>query len=434
MEKLESLKPSSVVELGDGYASTAVNTTIYRHHGLVTRGHYQFTSFYLSENEFVVLRRDLRNDEIEIGRHHGSFNPRDVHNSISLGVDPEGFLHLSYNHHGNPLSYRRSVDPLSVKEWSDPMPMTGRWEDKVTYPCFVMWPRDAEDKEGLGRLLFLYRHWGSGQGDICLKEYDHADQSWRDVAERFVKGMDQTPWTSNAYWNHPVFDSQGNLLLSWVWRVVQTASARGDFIFNHNHGFAKSPDGRRWYTSRDVELSLPMTQVNSEIIWATTPGNTIANMASSAVDSKDHLHVAIYGSESPGEAPQYQHIWFDGKKWRCDAISQRETSFGLLTWDVPMSRPEIIVDSDDNVFFIYRCDLTEQRLAAQRLEPPDYAPPGETFLLWDQEVKNAEPIVDRIRWARDGVLSLLVQRNTQPDLLAEEDKTPEPVRIIDWQF
>jgi hypothetical protein len=432
MEKLETLRPSSVIELGDGYASTSVNTTIERHHGLVTRGDFQFSSFYVSANEFVVIRRDLRNDEIEVGRHQGSFNPANVHNSISLGLDPEGFLHLAYNHHANPLFYRRSVDPLGVKEWSDPIPMTERWEDKVTYPFFVMWPRSAEDREGLGRLLFLYRHGGSGQGDICLKEYDHEDRTWIDVAERFVKGMEQTPWTSNAYWNHPAFDSQGNLLLTWVWRVGQKASARGDFIFNHNHGFAQSPDGRRWYTSRGVELSLPMTQVNSEVIWATTPGNTIANMASSAVDSRDRLHVATYGSDEPGEAPQYQHIWFDGIKWRCDAITRRETSFGLLTWDTPMSRPEIIVDGDDNVFFIYQCDLTGSRLVVQRMEPPDYAPPGKIFLLWDQDVKHAEPILDRIRWARDGVLSLLVQRNTQPELLAEKDTPPEPVRIIEW--
>lgn len=428
------LEPVRTIDLGEGYASTAVNTASFRHHGMVTRADYQFAAFYVSGSEFVVVRRDLRDESLETCSLEGPFNPGDVHNAISLGLDPDGYVHMAYDHHAERLKYRRSREPLAIDAWDEPLAMTGHLEEKVTYPFFIMWPKDRQDREGRGRLMFLYRHWGSGEGDMCLKEYDHESGVWSDIAERFVKGMEQVPWTSNAYWNHPAFDSEGNLILTWVWRVVQKASANADFIFNHNHGFAKSPDGRKWFSSCDVGLALPMTQVNSEIIWATTPGVTVANMTSSAIDSKDGLHVAGYWSERPGEPPQYQHLWHDGRKWRCEALTARERCFGLLTWDGPMSVPEIVIDPEDRVYFIYQCDVTDHRLVMQRLEPPDYRAPGETFLLWDEDLANGEPMLDRVRWSRDRVLSMLVQRNVQPELLAKETVAPEPVRIVEWEF
>ena len=291
-----SLEPSRIIELGNAYASTTVNTTIFRHHGVVTHGDWQFTAYYTSDTAFKVVGRDLRNNEIQSATIEGQFKTADVHNCISLGVDSDGYVHISYDHHGVALNYRRSLAPHNVTAWSDTLPMTGINEGRVTYPYFLMQPATASSPE---RLLFLYRHGGAGNGDGCLKVYDSSTQRWTDLCERFVKGMEQVPWTSNAYWNHPAFDRDGNLLLSWVWRVNQKASANADFIFNHNHGFAKSPDGVRWFTSHGVGLSLPMTQVNSEVIWPTPAGATIANQCSSAVDSNGYLHIAWHGALHP---------------------------------------------------------------------------------------------------------------------------------------
>ena len=427
------MPPVRVLPIGGGYASTSVNLSTFRHHALVTQAGCQFAAFYVSSAEIRIVRRRLSDDAIEVGTLSGSFNVADVHNAISLGVDSNGFVHIAYDHHCDALRYRRTRRPLDVTDWTDPLPMTGRLEDCVTYPMFLMGSGGARAARAGGRLLFLYRHGYAGNGDMCLKEYDPDAQAWTDLAERFVKGMDQHPWTSNAYWNHPAFDSRGNLLLSWVWRVVQKASANGDFIFNHNHGFARSPDGRGWFTSHGVALTLPMTQVNSEVIWPTPPGATIANMCSSAADSRDRLHIATYGAQAPDAGPQYQHIWFDGSTWRCGTLTRREGKFGLLTWDAPMSTPEILIDRDDIVYVIYRCDITGNRLVAQRLDPPDYQPAESVCRLWHEDMGDSEPVVDRVRWAREGVLSMLLQRTTQPQLMADRDAARvEPVRIADW--
>lgn len=439
---MTAVTPQTVLELGEGWANNTVNTVIFRHHGIVTRGDYQFTAYYNAQSQMVFVKRDLRDNRIESYIMPGTYNTRDAHNAISLGIDPEGFVHVSYDHHGSPLHYRRSHTPLRIDDWSEPLSMTGELEHQVTYPYFIQVPSDRDDPEGKSELWFLYRHGGSGNGDICLKVYNHHEKQWADRALRFVKGMEQKPWTSNAYWNHPVFDSTGRFLLTWVWRVNRGGPP--ELVSNHNIGFAQSHDrGASWQTAKGLPLSLPMTQVNSETIWAISPGSNLINQCSSAIDSLDRLHVVYYADDYDG-VPQYQHLWFNGRYWQNDLVSRRTGDFELRgggTLRLPISRPEIVIDRRDNLYIIARGDMTGDRLAAIQLsKAPEgadrravYAPDQAVWhTLWDRDHDHAEPVIDRIRWQRDGVLSMLIQKNHQPNHDRPEDVPAEPVYIVDW--
>ncbi len=431
--------PIRVVETGVGYANSTVNTVVFRHHALVTRGSAQFFSYYDDQGYIAVGRRDLRDDSFEIHRIPGDYRIYDAHNCISLGIDPDGYLHISYDHHGDPLRYRRSLEPLSVSAWSDPMPMTGVLEDRVTYPYFIMSPSNSNDWEFQGGLHFLYRHGLSGNGDICLKSCDAGTRSWSDKALSFVKGTEQNPWPANAYWNHPAFDSQGRMHLSWVWRVNRGAPP-GGIINNINMGYACTPDmGTTWLTSRGLSLPLPITPVNGETIWAISPGSNLINQCSSAIDSKDRLHIVAY-ADDPDGVPQYFHIWFDGRWWQFQFITRRTEPFGLAgggafgALQIPFSRPQIVIDRKDRVYVIYRGDLTKDRMVAQRLDPPDYQAPGTVVQLWDRDLVHAEPVLDFVRWKRDGVLSMLIQKNFQPNRKDAAEIAPEPVYLVDWEL
>ena len=430
------LAASHVVELGPGWANNTVNTVIFRHHGLVTRGPYQFCAYYDEKSQMVFVRRDLRDDSTVVHRMPGTYNTRDAHNAISLGIDPDGYLHLAYDHHGHPLRYKRSLEPLRVDGWTDVLSMTGEFENRVTYPYFVMSPSGPDDDEHSGEFYFLYRHGGSGNGDVCLKAYDPSTQTWSDRALRFVKGMEQKPWTSNAYWNHPAFDSRGRMHLTWVWRA-NSGAPPGGLVNNINVGYACTPDGgKTWLTSRGLELPLPMTQVNSEVICAIPPGSNQINQCSSAVDSQDRLHVVAY-ADDPDGIPQYYHLWFDGRVWKLDFVTRRTADFTLAgggALQIPFCRPEIVIDREDRIYVIYRGDLTKDRLVAQRLDPPGYVAPGTVIELWDQNLGHMEPVVDRIRWSRDGILSMMVQKNYQPNHDVPTDVPAEPVHIVDWRF
>lgn len=402
---------------------------IFRHHGVVTAGRYQFAAFYESRSTISVVRRDLASGAICTGEIDGRYDLYDAHNSISLGLDRDGYIHICYDHHASALRYKRSKTPLDVGAWTEELPMSGRLEDRVTYPTFLMPPEP-------GPLLILFRDGQHDKGAGVLKRYDEQHGTWHDVCPAVTSGADQRPWTSNAYWNHPAIDDCGRIHLSLIWRT----HAQDDENRLNNIGidYARSADyGQRWYSSRDRAFRLPITQVNSETVFAVSPGTNLINQSSMAVSRRGCPHIVFY-SDDPDGIPQYQHVWFDGRRWRHRILSGRTIPFFLSgggTLRLPISRPEVVIDDRDRVYVIYRGDLTGDCLTAQRLLPPDYEPSSEDLrILWDEPLGFAEPVLDRLRWRRDGVLSMLVQKCDQPAHDAAAPPRSEPIRIVDWNL
>jgi hypothetical protein len=425
------------VELGPAWAANSVNTVIFRHHAVLCDGPYQFTAVYVDPNTMRLVRRDLIDGGVEHATLAGQFTLGDAHNSISLGIDRSGYLHLCYDHHGGPLHYRRSEMPHDISRWSDETVMTGAHEDRVTYPTFIH--QHAPDGERRP-LLFLYRDGRHNRGHARLKEYDERSRAWTDRAVPVVSGADQRPWTSNPYWNHPATDRQGGLHLSFVWRT-HAIGAEGR-VNNINVAYARSVDGGvDWVTSRGLPYQLPITPVNVETALGVSPGDNLMNQCSMAADSQCRPHVVFYANDPDG-IPQYQHLWFDGRRWLNTVLPTREAGFNLEgggTLPVPMSRPEVLIDRDDNLLVIYRTDTAANRLVATCLKAPAYEPDmSRTVVLWDEDLGFAEPIVDRVRWQRDGVLTMLIQHNKQviEDRPVEErkDDTRMPCRLVDFSF
>lgn len=417
------------ITLGSAWAANSVNMAMFRHHGVVTVGRFQFAAFYGSPERIVVVRRDLSSGVLSEGAIEGRYNLHDAHNSISLGLDRDGYLHISYDHHASALRYRRSRAPLDVDQWTGELPMSGHGEERVTYPTFLMSPDP-------GPLLMLLRDGQHDKGTGVLKRYDEERQAWEDVCPALVSGAGQRPWTSNAYWNHPAIDDDGRIHLSFVWRT--RAPEESKRLVNIGIDYASSPDhGRSWRSSRGHGFRLPITQVNSETVFAVSPGTNLINQSGMAVSRRGHPHIAFY-ADDPDGIPQYQHLWFDGRRWRHRVVSSRVAPFVLAgggTLRLPISRPEIVVDDRDRVYLIYRGDLTGDRLVAQRLLPPDYEPrPADVRILWNETLGFAEPILDRLRWRRDGVLSMLIQKCDQPAHDAVAGPRSEPIRIVDWDL
>jgi hypothetical protein len=423
----------AVHNLGDAWAANTINTVIFRHHGILTCGGWQFTAFYADEHTLRLVQRDLAADVIETFDIRGEYNLRDAHNSISLGIDRAGYLHVSYDHHGTRLRYRRSSSPHSVHGWTDELPMTGAHEEKVTYPSFILPPQGQSKSASNVPLMLLYRDGSWNKGSARIKTYDETTQSWEDRPTPILSGAEQKPWTSNAYWNHPVTGTDGSLHLSFVWRTDSIGEEQR--INNINVCYARSLDnGLTWHTSHNRPYQLPITQVNAETVHPVSPGCNLINQTSMALDSQNRPHIVFY-SDDPDGIPQYQHLWFDGKAWHHQFVSQRTEAFTLMgkgTLQIPISRPEVVIDRADSVYVIYRGDLTDNRMAVTRLSAPDYSfTPEHTCIAWDEDLGYAEPIIDRHRWQQDNILTMLVQQSRQPDGDRTHDLLNTPVTLID---
>lgn len=431
-QELSMMEPVNVIELGDAWATNTVNTVIFRHHGIITEETgYQFASFYEDENFICFVKRNIETNEVHTSKLSGDYDVYDAHNSISIGIDREGFLHVSYDHHGDKLRYRRSSKPLSIDEWTDKISMTEKKEERVTYPAFMQ----SVENNKRGPLLFLYREGSSRDGDAFINIYNEESQEWVNREKPVLKGTDQSPWSCGPYWSHPVMDEDGGIHLFFTWRTEPLGDNR--LINNIDIHYAFSDNlGLTWQTSLGREYYLPITPVNSETVFAVSPGSNLINQTSAAVDASNYPHMVFY-SNDPDGIPQYQHLWFNGKEWKHNYISARQEPFSLEgrgTLQLPISRPEILIDDNDFVYIIYRGDLTEDHMAIQRLQPPDYEPPGETRVLWYKPLDYAEPVLDRMRWDNEGVLTMLIQKNYQPPHDQYTATRQEPIYLIDWNI
>ncbi len=59
----------------------------------------------------AMAKRDQGATQWQVQRTPYQGNVRDAHNSISIMVDGQGFLHMAWDHHGHPLRDCRSEAP-----------------------------------------------------------------------------------------------------------------------------------------------------------------------------------------------------------------------------------------------------------------------------------------------------------------------------------
>ena len=227
-----------LVTVGKAWAQNSVNANILRHNSVVSHDKSQYIAYYDGDGFVVLGKRDIGSETWEIKKTQYKGNIRDAHNSICIIVDGDGYLHLSWDHHSNPLRYCRSKYPGSL-ELTDKLHMTGEKEERVTYPEFYTLPT--------GDLLFLFRDGGSGNGSLMMNHYNLNTKEWTQRQDAFIDGEDQR----SAYWQLCT-DPEGTIHISWVWRES------GDVATNHDMAYAKSEDGGETWSKSNGERNIPL--------------------------------------------------------------------------------------------------------------------------------------------------------------------------------
>lgn len=318
---------TKLIPVADGWANNSVNAVVFRKNSLVTFNNTQFIGFYNAVGKLVLGKRELGSKKWELVETAFRGNVHDAHNSISIMVDGNGYLHVAWDHHGNALNYACSVAALSL-QLSKKTPMTGLLETDVTYPEFYRMPT--------GDLIFMYRDGRSGKGNLVMNRYDLKSKTWSQLHANLIDGEGR----QNAYWQACV-DENGTIHVSWVWR------SSPDVASNHDMCYARSADGgKSWEKSTGEKYKLPINATTAEYVCRIPQNSELINQTSMTTDEAGHPFIASYWRSGNSDIPQYHLVYKVGVDWKDVNTGFRKTPFslsGMGTKRIPISRPQVLV-------------------------------------------------------------------------------------------
>jgi hypothetical protein len=403
--------------LGLAYASDGVNASIFRTSSVISAGDYQFAAYYAPDGRVVVARRSIANDNWDLAVQEFKGHVTDAHNDVVLGISPDGFVHLAYDHHSDPLHYRVSAEPYDIHHFGPLVPMTGENESHVTYPQFISAPD--------GSFYFFYRDGASGNGTLCLNRYNPATKSWSTLHHPLIDGENKC----NPYWWRPAIGADNSIHLFWCWRDTPDAST------NHDLCYAQSNDGgHTWLRSDRTPQPLPITPENAEIIVPISKGSNLINQCSSAIDPAGHPHAVQYMNDPVG-IPQYFDVWFDGTRWHTNQVSHRTETFSLQgkgSLSIPISRPEIAISQTGTVSLITRDSSTGGGIRLYQAAAP--FDQWNTIDVTHEDLGNWEPTYDLPGFRQNGILSLFVLRVQQGNHEMNTDFPPQQACILQFKL
>ncbi|MCH7397803.1 BNR repeat-containing protein [Belliella sp. DSM 107340] len=408
VQKLEKAQITTS-NVGEGWANNSINTVIFRRNSLDSDGKLQFIAYYDPEGFVVLGKRELSSDTWELNKTAYKGNVNDAHNSISIALDGEGYLHISWDHHDNELRYAKSKDPLSL-ELGEKESMTGLGESKVTYPEFHRLPD--------GNLIFMYRSGSSGRGNLLINKYDLKSKSWQQIHTNLIDGEDKR----SAYWQSYV-DQLGNIHLSWVWRESWDVST------NHDMAYAVSKDqGLTWEKSSGEKYKLPITESSAEYAWKIPQKSSLINQTGMTADNNGNPYIVTYWADE--EIPQLQVIYLKDGSWKKASPNHRTQPFylgGGGTKRIPISRPQVLVDDQQKIYIIYRDEERDNKvtLVYQNKSKWDIRD------LTNDPVGQWEPTYDISLWKKMQSLHLFVQNVEQIDGEGIAEGKSSTVRIIE---
>lgn len=410
---------TAVINAGMGWAGNSINTVVFRKNSLTSNDSLQFISYYDADGNVVIGKRRFADTAWQLTKTSLKGNIKDAHNSISIMLDGDGYLHVAWDHHNNALHYVKSKEPLETG-FTEMMPMTGTSEKKVSYPEFYKLPG--------GDLLFFYRDGGSGNGNLVINKYSIKEKKWVRLHSNLIDGEGKR----NAYWQACV-DAKGYIHISWVWRESP------DVASNHDMCYAVSKDGGvSWQKSTGEKYNLPVSAETADVICAIPTNSELINQTSMCADEKGNPFIATYW-RGKNNVPQYQVIYKKGGTWKVKDPGFRKTDFTLSgrgTKQIPVSRPQIVCSSKGRktaVAVVFR-DL-ERGNGVSVAVIKNVA--GNKWILKDLSTENVgswEPTYDTERWQRSKVFCLFVQHTEQADGEGVVVTGPRMVRVQEFKL
>ncbi|MCO6044279.1 BNR repeat-containing protein [Aeoliella sp. ICT_H6.2] len=229
---------------------------------------------------------------------------RDNHGGPDLVVDGEGYLHVVYYPHSDPMRYRKSVRPNDASEWTTEV----EFGDRLTYPTMVIGPDDT--------LYLTARYRGSAQ------------QPWE--TQLFTKAPNG-PWVKQATIIRAGERSYSHFQDSLAWgpdhqTLHLSARLYGDTPrWAYLLGYMKSTDfGKTWQRSDGSSIPLPAVTKTLDPIEVVDPQQrpqhaNSSSLRGSAIAVDDHNQpYVLYNTLQPDgtlprqawiATPDDEHAW-----------------------------------------------------------------------------------------------------------------------------
>lgn len=391
----------------NGTGTNSINSVAISRNNVVTRGSYQYVAYYDNSTPSVRLARRLLSggawSVFDTG--YVPFAVTDDHDNISIAIDGDGYMHMSWGMHNNTMNYVVSNTSVnSVASWtaanvtfSRPTfwnQTTGNTHSSVTYPEFVYIPNSPD-------MMFLYRQGASGNGDLYFVKYNTATKTW--TKNLAIRGTNDS---INAYWNNPIYDSTGKLLMTWTFRDTPA------FQSNENILYAQSLDnGTTWQNQSGSAYTLPITRSQAQIISTIPENSTLINQTTMTVDRYDRPMVATWYAPKASEGDntrQYMLEWYNGTSWQSSQITYRPTESLQTDSTVrELARPIVLTDEDNRVLVVMRYKEVNNNIV---VAISDDRVTWETITLSSDNMGVYEPTYDAELWKRENKLHLYHQR------------------------
>jgi hypothetical protein len=407
----------SLSEIGYGWSQNSVNAAIFRKNSVVSTKNFQLVAYYDSTATVVLARRKHNSNQWEICPTQYKGNVNDAHNVISIMADGEGYLHVSWDHHNNPLHYCRNLKPEGL-QLGQMEPMLGELENVVSYPEFYRLEN--------GDLLFAYRDGGSGNGNLVLNRYDLKTRKWSRLQSNLIDGQGQR----NAYWQ--LFsDASGTIHISWVWRETP------DVKSNHDLCYARSKDGGlNWENSKGEPYKLPINVEMAEVVCVIPQNSNLINQTSMTADREGNPYIATYFKSSVDTCTQFHVIYYINGKWKSTIATHRTLDFelgGVGSRSIPISRPQIIIKEENGkktLYMIYRDEEAGNHVVLSSAKVEDNMM-WKSKMISSYPVDRWEPSFDTELWRTHQKLHLYFQKVGQGQGETSVGMEPQMVGVLE---
>lgn len=400
---------------------------------IVTYNGNQYVAFYDGTNHLALAKRSstskgdwsIYSYDGTGGRPNISVAANlDLHDSPALGIDSDGYLHVTYGMHTSALLYRKSTNPEDISNLGSVISMLGTNESQVTYPIFFT------DRSTPHNLYFIFRDGASGDGSQYIYKYNVGTATWAAGTGTGTAGMvwDGKGKSYNAYVSYPFVDSNNNAHFGFTWRAA--CSGAGD---DCNVSYVKYNLSTGAFTkSTGASQTIPMTTANTETVDSADGINNglqpFQGRRNLAVDSSGTVYMTY---AKWGSSLNFGQIWFTkntGSGWSTPSQLTSTADVYTDSTDPTQNTPILLRDTSSNLYIVFKTLSLNHGITV--LKSTDSGSNWTMFSIFNGNVgywkTNNQ---DYYQWDANNKLSFLMQFSSERNIA----QTRSPVYLLEWQ-